>query len=902
MHEDIDVIPALQRRLIVYRRTIEYLEHQRAQLGAFTPAYIWHQFDDTHGEIAQLKRELRALGAAVDDFPGDSDAPPGAPPSVARAVDGHTLLPIYQRMIVDQLRYLSLAGLSSWADFSVRLDELYVERTLLPLGLGAGSRSQQAQRAEANGGSAEVAISLVDLLAAGRARVLLEGGPGSGKTTCLHALALACAARATGDSAAAELVAAWSDPLPLPILLPAREIDAALSLGNAALDEQRLPTLSAFWSAIEEWLTYSNLQALVPTIQQLFEQGRCLVLIDGLDDLPPTSSQHAFLVALSRFVARYPDNSFVIACRNASPGLLAPLSSFARYQLPALDRLLVDAMVARWYAMVADRAGLLLPEDCTKRIAMLQGALHDDERLKELARTPLTLAICILAHAERLYLPVDRAVVLRRLADVLLNGWGGGRQSGVHNQDWRLALLEPLALAFQSSSAANNDQPATLSTAEIEALLAQGLAGLGLGQRQIGEEAQREEAIGGAGLLGWCRRHGLLAQLGYNAYAMPQRQLREYLAGRALAATPDFVTRAYALRRTPHWHETLLHAIREIGQGSAPHIARLLVRLLLHPRDGDPSTPRDGILLAAGCLDALGDRTRPDRALRAEVRLRLIALMEAPVAAVAERIQAGMLLGRLGDTRFGGPLPPLVDVAAGRFLMGTPDGYDDEGPEQWVDLPDFAIGVYPVTNQEYAAFLAARPAHAVPRFWYGLRLNNPSGPVVGVTWQDAMAYCCWLTERLERADRLPSGHVVRLPLESEWEKAASWDPRRQVKQRYAWGDEWASTHANTGDGRGDWMTAPVGCYPAGVSAYGLHDCIGNVWEWTASTYASYPGAALVFSEAGSYTLRGSSCASTPTHARCTYRSRLPISYWRYHLGFRIVIGRPLDVLVDGERS
>jgi iron(II)-dependent oxidoreductase len=902
MHEDIDGIPALQRRLIVYRRTIEYLEHQRAQLGAFTPAYIWHQFDDTRGEIAQIKRELRALGAVVDDQPGDNDAPPGAQPSVARAVDGHALLPIYQRMIVDQLRYLSLAGLSSWADLSMRLDDLYVERTLIPLDLGAGSRSQPAQPVEANRSPAVVATSLADLLGAGRARVLLEGAPGSGKTTSLHALALACAARATGDSAAAELVAGWSDPLPLPILLPAREIDAALSLGNAALDEQRMPTLSAFWSAIEEWLTYSNLQALVPTIQQLFEQGGCLVLIDGLDDLPPTASQHAFLTALGRFVARYPDNSFVIACRNAHAGLLAPLSSFARYQLPALDRPLVDAMVARWYAMIADRAGLMLPEDITKRIAMLQGALHDDERLKELARTPLTLALCILVHAERRRLPADRAVVLRRLADVLLNGWGDRRRSGVQSPDRRLGLLEPLALAFQSSTGTNSDQPATLSAAEIEALLAQGLAALGLGQHRIDEESQRADAIGGAGLLGWCRRHGLLIELGYNEYAMPQHQLREYLAGRALAATPDFVTRAYALRRAPHWRETLLHAIREIGHGSAPHIARLLVRLLLHPQDGDPSTPSDDILLAAECLDELGDRTRPDRALRDEVRLRLIALMEAPVAAVADRIQAGMLLGLLGDTRFAGPLLPLVDVAAGRFLMGTPDGYDDEGPEQWVDLPDFAIGVYPVTNQEYAAFLAACPWHAVPRYWYSLRLNNPSGPVVGVTWQDAIDYCAWLTERLDRAERLPIGHVARLPLESEWEKAASWDPRRQAKQRYPWGDEWFSTRANTGDSRGDWLTTPVGCYPDGTSAYGLHDCIGNVWEWTASTYASYPGAALVFSEPGSYALRGSSCASTPTHARCTYRSRLPISYWRYHLGFRIVIGRPLDALGDAERD
>jgi formylglycine-generating enzyme required for sulfatase activity len=893
MHEEPDVIPALQRRLIVYRRTIEYLEHQRAQFGAFTPAYIWHQFDDTRGEIAQIKRELRALGVVVDDLPGDSEAPLAAPASTARAGDGRALLLTYQRMIVDQLRYLPLAGLSGWADLSVRLDELYVERTLVPLGPGAASRTQRLDRAETREPAEVAASSLSNLLGAGRARVLLEGGPGSGKTTCLHALAMACAARATGDSAAAELVAGWPDPLPLPILLPAREIDAALNRGNAPLDEQRLPTLSAFWSAIEEWLQYSNLQALVPVFQQLFEQGSCLVLIDGLDDLSPSASQHSFLAALGRFVARYPDNSFVIACRNAHAGVLAALSSFTRCQLPALDQPLTDAMIARWYAMVADRAGLLMPEDITRRIAMLQGALHGHDRLEDLARTPLTLALCILAHAERQRFPADRAVVLRRLADVLLNGWGHSRRASPQNPERQLPLLEPLALAFQSL-AVDQDQPATLGAAAIEQLLAQGLAGLGIGQRRVGDAAEHSDPIAGADLLGWCRRHGLLMQLGYDAYAMPQRQLREYLAGRALAAAPDFVTRAYALRRAPHWRETLLHAIREIGQGPAPHIARLLVRLLLHPPDGDPAVPGDDILLAAECLGELGDRTRPDRALREEVRLLLIELMGSTSAAVGVRIQAGMLLGQLGDTRFAGPLPPMIDVAEGLFLMGTPDGYDDEAPRQWVDLPGFAIGVYPVTNQEYAAFLADRPEHPAPRYWHAPRLNNPSSPVVGVTWHDAVAYCAWLTERLDRAGRLSPGLVVRLPLEAEWEKAASWDARQQVKRRYPWGDEWSSARANTGDGRGAWLTAPVGCYPDGVSPYGLHDCIGNVWEWTASTYASYPSAQQPFRELGSYTLRGSSCASTPTHARSTYRSRLPTTYWRYHLGFRIVIGRPLD--------
>jgi len=167
-----------------------------------------------------------------------------------------------------------------------------------------------------------------------------------------------------------------------------------------------------------------------------------------------------------------------------------------------------------------------------------------------------------------------------------------------------------------------------------------------------------------------------------------------------------------------------------------------------------------------------------------------------------------------------------------------------------------------------------------------------------VTWHDANAYCAWLTERLARAGLLESGLIVRLPLEVEWEKAACWDQRREVKLRYPWGDEWSSAQANTADGRGDWMLAPVGCYPGGASPYGLHDCTGNVWEWTGSVYGSYPGAPKSFHELGSYTLRGSSCVSNPTHARCTYRSRLPAGYWRYHLGFRIVIGRPPAVFFD----
>ncbi|HEX9372435.1 MAG TPA: SUMF1/EgtB/PvdO family nonheme iron enzyme, partial [Roseiflexaceae bacterium] len=829
MPDETDSIAALQRVLVVYRRTIEFLEIQRAQFGAFTPPHIWHQFDDTRNEIARVKRDLRALGVSVEDRPGDLDERSGVA-TERHAGDGSALLLTYQRMLVDQVRYLSLAGMSRWSDLCPRLADLYVERALRRVG------PDNATSETATPGPGP---TLADLARPRGARILIEGDHGSGKTTCLRRLALACVSHAAEARADASLVASWPDPLPLPLLLSAREIAAALERNNAAPDIERMPTLSAFWNAIAEWLQYSDLEALVPTIQQLLERGGCLLLIDRLDDLPATSNPHGYMAALARFVARYPDNRYVVTCRAFDAGLMASLVSFTRYALAPLDQGAADAMVARWYPVVGGHAGLLVPEALDERIARLQGALHGDARLRELAGNALELALCILAHAEGHALPDAREVVLRRLADVLLHGWDHGRMVGERGlppfdldalgaPERRLALLEPVALALHSRPDRGLDQPSTLSYAELASLLRASLADAGTDRGPAGERVVPQ-------LIGWCCRHGLLEQTVPAAYAMPRRHVREYLAARALAAMPDFPTRAYAVRQESHWRESLLLAVRELGSRRAPHVARLLVRLLLH----QPERAQDGthdLLLAAECLVELGDRSQPDRALRAEVRGRLAELIGSATRPVGVRVRAGMLLGRLGDPRFADQLPHMAHIGDGSFILGTAEGYEDEEPVQWIHVPAFAIGVYPVTNLEYARFLGERTAHPHPRYWHDPRFNNPSCPVGGVTWHDANAYCAWLTERLARAGLLESGLIVRLPLEVEWEKAACWDQRREVKLRYPWGDEWSSAQANTADGRGDWMLAPVGCYPGGASPYGLHDCTGNVWEWTGSVY------------------------------------------------------------------
>jgi len=205
------------------------------------------------------------------------------------------------------------------------------------------------------------------------------------------------------------------------------------------------------------------------------------------------------------------------------------------------------------------------------------------------------------------------------------------------------------------------------------------------------------------------------------------------------------------------------------------------------------------------------------------------------------------------------PAGEMLLVPAGAFVIGAAPGSgtpDHDQPSHRVHLAAFYLDATAVTNGQFLAFMADggyrrpelwsrsgwiwRQAHAIaaPGQWHqdeddwSLRLFaeplaiDPDRPVNHVSWYEADAFARWAGKRL--------------PTEQEWEKAAACDPETNTVQPYPWGVTPAThDHANLDQRLG--QPTPVGSYPRGRSFYGCHQMLGDVWEWTASPMAPYPG-------------------------------------------------------------
>jgi formylglycine-generating enzyme required for sulfatase activity/energy-coupling factor transporter ATP-binding protein EcfA2 len=760
-------------------------------------------------------------------------------------------------------------------------------------------------------------------------RLLLLGDPGSGKSTLVNFLTyvLAQAGRAQDPAPWLERLEPWSHGSILPLRIILREFAATLPTeserGRANLLLRHLETVLDEWGLTPFW----------PHLRQMLGEREqpILILLDGLDEVP-SDLRRVVVESVDDFAGRYAWHRYLVTCRPyAYIGQPWRLNGFRQVTLAPFSEEQVAHFITAWYDELA-RRGRFTRAQATARAGRLQAAATRAD-LRGLAERPLLLTVMALLHTFRGQLPDDRVELYRWTVDLLLRRWEGrvGDEQGI---------LETLALPGLKMS----DLEAGLYEVAFRAHQHQGEAE---GTADIAEGDLRNwlaPYLGGSwdragNFVAYIReRAGLLVRHKPAAYTFPHRTFQEFLAACHLTGHSDFSAEAARLaRRDPdRWRVVYVlatgHASRTHRLGSALSAVNALCPEPCVPGSETRDDNWRVAILAGEALLEIGlvgvQREPMGRAVLKRTQGWLAELLETGALEPMERAAAGRVLAHLGDPR---NLDAVVFVPGGPFMMGSREGdegaYDDEYPQHTVEVDDFSISKYPVTNMQYARFieaggyeerrywtetgwdwrtglrepdlstiddkdlrqryadwLAQRPPEKRDRpfWWDDPTWNLPNHPVVGVSWFEALAYCAWLAEA--------TGRPCRLPTEAEWEKAA----RGTDGRTYPWGDEWAEDRANTSEAEIGRTTA-VGAFPAGASPCGTLDMSGNVLEWCSSVgfmEAPYPYRADDGREDlerdAFRAVRGGSWSLSRRDARCACRVGLHPGTFDIDSGFRVV--------------
>jgi formylglycine-generating enzyme required for sulfatase activity len=728
--------------------------------------------------------------------------------------------------------------------------------------------------------------------------LVLTGEPGSGKSTFVNHLTYALALRRW------ERLPGWPERERNALAVPVVLREFARWVSTKRRDEKdRLPEASA--RLLGDYIAYDlrqwQLEAATGVLEQALEEGRAMVLLDGLDEVSADDDVLLTLVKASvqQFVERYKTNRHLVTCRVLSyqePQWRLPSPVFPDLELARFSEDKIDRFIAAWYAEVGAK-WRLSPDESETLAGKLRTAVRRPE-LWRLAPNPLLLTVMALVHSRRRELPEKRALLYEAAVDILLHK---REQDKMVNAPLIRELLDEAGRDF-------NDLKAVLEKLAFDIH--------GRGSVREGEDEgapidtltllDRVAALHPKDSYDWARqllealrlRASLLLERKDQVFSFPHRTFQEYLAGVYLARLPgdEFAERAAKLAGDlpAYWREVVLLAVGYLVHSAIRDTSkpRLLVEELCPESASDTDREWRKVWLAGDVLREVGTNRARDTAHGRRLLVRVCAgleqLLERGALSARERAEAGDVLGALGDPRFDADLLYLpcryrgasealagfVEIRPGPCVMG--EGDDEQGLS--IDYA-YWIARYPVTVAQFGAFIAAggyaKPAWWTARGWawregrwdsrvdetwlrawlktrpvqlraepMGWREQRPftNRPVTGVSWFEAMAYCRWLHEALRRFGSLSvlqdERYGVRLPTEAEWEKAARGGDRRP----YPWGEaSWDAERAALG-GSINHPTA-VGMYPKGATTTGpaaLHDVVGNVWEWTLSLYCDYP--------------------------------------------------------------
>lgn len=281
---------------------------------------------------------------------------------------------------------------------------------------------------------------------------------------------------------------------------------------------------------------------------------------------------------------------------------------------------------------------------------------------------------------------------------------------------------------------------------------------------------------------------------------------------------------------------------------------------------------------------------------------------------------------------FGGQTLNFVKIPAGKYVMGSVDGAQDEYPQTVVEIKKpFLMSATEITNEQMQQFLPEHDSMVIDQQWKdhiyaGYPANEPQMPVVRVSWNEAMGFTKWLSEK--------TGQKVGLPTEAQWE----WAARAGSDQPFFFGNSGYGNYANLADQsiglfavRGvnpkpvsenkrtplndfiprddsfdDGNMVPSGTAQYAPNPWGLYDMHGNVAEWTRSSYRPYPYSDADgrndLSDDARKVVRGGSWRDRPKTATSSYRLMYAPFQKVYNVGFRVIIEFDSEAELDAAFS
>ncbi len=738
----------------------------------------------------------------------------------------------YKNWVIGRCRHMDIEGLAGGK--RIETPEIFI-----PLFASAPHSMEKSKQPSEQISKVGSRVMDIEDLTAKNDYLLIEGDPGSGKTTLIKYLAYTIVKDMNSKG--------LHDFLPVLIIL--NELPGFFETSKMHVSSP---------STAEAILTYyfKDKGLSLETIKGYCKAKKTFFLLDGLDEIE--SSQRGVIIkSFKDFMTQHSGNKIILSGRKHGIDGSAT-AGFGDGHIVILPLIVeqVSQFINKWFAYFHPGGST----EAGKTAEGMLGEIKAHQYVNELLTTPLMLtAVCIL-YDDRRELPGQRAELYKLFVYNLLK-----RRFIVPEPVHK--ILKALAFTMHSQKIRRIDRVKAVQ-------VIRDLCGEGEGMPKEKCELKFDCIESRCGLLTFDGGQHTFRHLTF----------QEFLSGTHIISTETDYNKVIQDYWDDDWYKEMIELyIGSLSTGGNNKWANSIVREILEKEE---KLPFRRWRLASKALLDIHVETRETSIVKL-ARERLLSIIDSDIEPVI-RAEAGETLGWLGDTR---DMKEFISIEGGDYFTrvggGTNETYELSKFRftrvGGLTINTFEIGKYPVTNSWFEEFINAggyrnfnywsdegrkwlehtKAEH--PRFWNERRWRCPNLPVVGVCWYEADAFTRWLSMTLN------DGHEYRLPKEEEWLAAAAGVENREFSC-----GEWGKGRCNVAE-TNIGKTSAVGIFYKGNTPEGVADLSGNVWEWTSSDNEK---------RKGSKVLCGGSWDHSLVYARCYNRNWDYLYFRSEFVGFR----------------